>query len=277
VSICADLWIAGVTVGDPVLRTEKPLSVQLGPGLMETIYDGIQRPLETIFDQTQSIYIPRGIDIPALDSTRTWDFTPTVKVGDHASGGNIIGFVHENELMKKHSILVPPRDSGRITWVAEKGQYTINDKIMEIELNDTKKDIRLAHFWPVRVPRPSAAKLSADQPLLTGQRVLDALFPAVKGGTTAIPGAFGCGKTVISQSMSKYSNTDAIIYVGCGERGNEMAEVLMDFPHVKMLTLFRDNIANSAVAYYQGRRKGSLCDEENYFGRQYVQHARRGP
>jgi len=153
-------------------------------------------------------------------------------VGDIVSGGDIIGRAIENELMQVHPIMVPPRMKGRITSIAPAGNYTINDNLMEIEFDDMEKVITMAHFWPVRVPRPSAEKLSANQPLLTGQRVLDALFPAVKGGTTAIPGAFGCGKTVISQSMSKYSNTDAIIYVGCGERGNEMAEVLMDFPRL---------------------------------------------
>lgn len=202
---------------------------------METIYDGIQRPLKTIFDETGGIYIPRGIDIPALDPKKEWFFEPSdkAKVGAALTGGDVFGLVKENSLMSVHKIMVPPRARGTVTWVADKGNYTVNEKVLELEFDGKTTEYTMSHFWPVRVARPSAERLPADQPLLTGQRVLDALFPAVKGGTTAIPGAFGCGKTVISQSMSKYSNTEAIIYVGCGERGNEMAEVLMDFPEVR--------------------------------------------
>lgn len=224
---------AGVTVGDPVLRTGKPLSVELGPGLMETIYDGIQRPLKAIKDMSQSIYIPRGIDAPALSREIKWHFTPgKFTVGDHISGGDIFGSVFENSLLDDHKILLPPRSRGTITWLAPEGDYTVDEKIIEVEFDGVKSDYSMFHTWPVRVPRPVAEKLSADHPLLTGQRVLDALFPCVQGGTTCIPGAFGCGKTVISQSLSKYSNSDTIIYVGCGERGNEMAEVLMEFPEL---------------------------------------------
>lgn len=224
---------AGLTVGDPVLRTGKPLSVELGPGLMETIYDGIQRPLKAIKEESQSIYIPRGIDTPSLDRTIKWQFTPgKFQVGDHISGGDIYGSVFENSLISSHKILLPPRSRGTITWIAPVGEYTLDEKILEVEFDGKKSDFTLYHTWPVRVPRPVTEKLSADYPLLTGQRVLDALFPCVQGGTTCIPGAFGCGKTVISQSLSKYSNSDAIIYVGCGERGNEMAEVLMEFPEL---------------------------------------------
>ncbi|CAL9735762.1 V-type proton ATPase catalytic subunit A [Monosporozyma servazzii] len=224
---------AGVTVGDPVLRTGKPLSVELGPGLMETIYDGIQRPLKAIKDMSQSIYIPRGIDAPALSREIKWHFTPgKFTVGDHISGGYIFGSVFENSLLDDHKILLPPRSRGTITWLAPEGDYTVDEKIIEVEFDGVKSDYSMFHTWPVRVPRPVAEKLSADHPLLTGQRVLDALFPCVQGGTTCIPGAFGCGKTVISQSLSKYSNSDTIIYVGCGERGNEMAEVLMEFPEL---------------------------------------------
>ncbi|SCV99841.1 LAFE_0B03686g1_1 [Lachancea fermentati] len=224
---------AGVTVGDPVLRTGKPLSVELGPGLMETIYDGIQRPLKAIKDISQSIYIPRGIDAPALNREVKWQFKPgKFKVGDHISGGDIFGSIFENSLLEDHKILLPPRARGTITWIASEGEYTIDEKVLEVTFDDVKYEYTMYHTWPVRVPRPVTEKLSADYPLLTGQRVLDALFPVVQGGTTCIPGAFGCGKTVISQSLSKYSNSDAIIYVGCGERGNEMAEVLMEFPEL---------------------------------------------
>ncbi|GMM30194.1 H(+)-transporting V1 sector ATPase subunit A [Martiniozyma asiatica (nom. inval.)] len=224
---------AGVTVGDPVLRTGKPLSVELGPGLMETIYDGIQRPLKAIKDVAQSIYIPRGIDAPALDRTIKYAFTPgKFQVGDHITGGDIFGTAFENSLLADHKILLPPRARGTVVSIADAGSYTVDEPILEVEYEGEVKKYSMMHTWPVRVPRPVATKLAADYPLLTGQRVLDALFPCVQGGTTCIPGAFGCGKTVISQSLSKYSNSDVIIYVGCGERGNEMAEVLMEFPEL---------------------------------------------
>ncbi|CCD22378.1 H(+)-transporting V1 sector ATPase subunit A NDAI_0A02200 [Naumovozyma dairenensis CBS 421] len=214
---------AGVTVGDPVLRTGKPLSVELGPGLMETIYDGIQRPLKAIKDKSQSIYIPRGIDAPALDRKVTWHFNPgKYQVGDHISGGDIFGSIYENSLLEDHKILLPPRARGTITWIAPAGEYTVDEKILEVEFDGKTSDYSMYHTWPVRVPRPVAEKLSADHPLLTGQRVLDALFPCVQGGTTCIPGAFGCGKTVISQSLSKYSNSDTIIYVGCFAKGTQV-------------------------------------------------------
>lgn len=224
---------AGVTVGDPVARSGKPLSVELGPGLMETIYDGIQRPLKSIYDTSKSIYIPRGIDVPSLDRTIKWDFKPgKLKVGDHITGGDVFGSVFENSLLTDHKILLPPRAKGTITRIADKGSYHVDEKILELEFDGKKTEYSMMHTWPVRVPRPSTEKLSSDQPLIVGQRVLDALFPSVQGGTVCIPGAFGCGKTVISQSLSKFSNSDIIVYVGCGERGNEMAEVLMDFPEV---------------------------------------------
>ena len=224
---------AGVTVGDPVMRTGKPLSVELGPGLMENIYDGIQRPLRDIREKADSIYIPRGIDAPALSRTAKYDFKPAgLKVGDHITGGDIFGSVFETSLLSDHKILLPPRARGTITSIAESGSYTVEDTVLEVEFDGKKHSYTMMHTWPVRVPRPVAEKLNADHPLLTGQRVLDSLFPCVQGGTTCIPGAFGCGKTVISQSLSKYSNSDNIVYVGCGERGNEMAEVLMEFPEL---------------------------------------------
>ncbi|BEJ16555.1 hypothetical protein CspHIS471_0511600 [Cutaneotrichosporon sp. HIS471] len=229
---------SGVTVGDPVLRTGKPLSVELGPGLMTNIYDGIQRPLKKIQEKSQSIYIPRGINTQALDRQIKWDFTPgKYGVGDHLSGGDIFGSVYENSLVDNHKIMLPPRAMGTITSIAEKGSYTVEDVVLETEFQGKTTQHTMMQLWPVRAPRPVAEKQTATYPLFTGQRVLDALFPSVQGGTTAIPGAFGCGKTVISQALSKFSNSDIIIYVGCGERGNEMAEVLADFPE---LTLERD-------------------------------------
>ncbi|KAH8805856.1 ATP synthase alpha/beta family, nucleotide-binding domain-containing protein [Xylogone sp. PMI_703] len=225
---------AGVKVGDPVTRTGKPLSVELGPGLMETIYDGIQRPLRDIADLSSSIYIPRGVSAPALNREKDWEFTPVKKVGDHITGGDIWGTVWENSLLSDHKILLPPRARGIITRIAEKGKYKVDQKILEVEFDGKKTEYSMMHTWPVRVPRPVTEKLAADQPFIVGQRVLDALYPSVQGGTVAIPGAFGCGKTVISQSVSKFSNSDIIIYVGCGERGNEMAEVLKDFPELSI-------------------------------------------
>uniref|UniRef100_A0AC34QHI7 H(+)-transporting two-sector ATPase n=2 Tax=Panagrolaimus sp. JU765 TaxID=591449 RepID=A0AC34QHI7_9BILA len=226
---------SAVTIGDPVLRTGKPLSVELGPGIMGSIFDGIQRPLKDISDLTNSIYIPKGINVQALGRDIRWDFQPSrdVAVGSHLTGGDIFGIVHESVLIK-HRIMLPPNACGTVTYVAPAGSYTITDKILELEFSGQKTGYTMLQIWPVRSPRPVSEKLAANYPLLCGQRVLDALFPCVQGGTTAIPGAFGCGKTVISQSLSKYSNSDAIIYVGCGERGNEMSEVLRDFPELTM-------------------------------------------
>ncbi|PKS10797.1 hypothetical protein jhhlp_002554 [Lomentospora prolificans] len=224
---------SGVRVGDPVRRTGKPLSVELGPGLLENIYDGIQRPLAKIAEITQSIYIPRGIALPALDRKKKWEFTPTLKVGDHVSGGDVWGTVYENSFLKVHRILFPPRKvGGVITKIAPKGEYTVDEPLISVKFQDEVTEYPMMHTWPVRAPRLTNEKLSPDQPFVVGQRVLDSLFPAVQGGTIAIPGAFGCGKTVISQSVSKFSNSDIIVYVGCGERGNEMAEVLKDFPEL---------------------------------------------
>ncbi|KAK0397551.1 hypothetical protein QR680_002168 [Steinernema hermaphroditum] len=226
---------SAVTIGDPVLRTGKPLSVELGPGIMGSIFDGIQRPLKDINDMTESIYIPKGINVNALSRTASWSYVPTkeTRVGAHVTGGDHIGTVDENVLIK-HRILLPPNACGTVTYVAPAGDYTVEDVLLEIEFAGTKSQYTMLQVWPVRQPRPVSEKLAANYPLLCGQRVLDALFPCVQGGTTAIPGAFGCGKTVISQSLSKFSNSDAIIYVGCGERGNEMSEVLRDFPELTM-------------------------------------------
>lgn len=225
---------SGVTVGDPVLRTGKPLSVELGPGIMGSIFDGIQRPLEDISDLTNSIYIPKGVNTPALDRSKKWEFEPqNIKIGSHVTGGDIYGIVYENILIK-HKLMLPPRCKGKVTYIAEPGMYDCSDVVLETEFDGERTKYSMLQVWPVRQLRPVAEKLAANYPLLTGQRVLDALFPGVQGGTTAIPGAFGCGKTVISQSLSKFSNSDVIIYVGCGERGNEMSEVLRDFPKLTM-------------------------------------------
>lgn len=229
----------GLTVGDPVYRTGKPLSLELGPGIMSEIFDGIQRPLDTIYRMVENVFIPKGIQVKSLNRQKQWDFKPRVRVGDLVTGGDILGSVVENSLMHDHSIMVPPNVQGRVVNVSPNGNYTLEDEVVEIEMpNGKKKSLMLMQRWPVRTPRPVAVKESGNHPLLTGQRVLDALFPSVQGGTCSIPGAFGCGKTVISQALSKFSNSDAVIYVGCGERGNEMAEVLMEFP--ELTTIIND-------------------------------------
>merc|ERR1711953_1340309 len=226
---------SGVSVGDPVERTGSPLSVELGPGILGSIFDGIQRPLKDIEDMTQSIYIPRGITINALNRETKWDFRPAphIKAGSRVTGGDVYGIVIENTLIE-HRLMVPPKAKGEVTFIAPPGNYTVKDTVLEVDFNGQETAFTMVQKWPVRTPRPVSDKLPSDHPLLTGQRVLDALFPCVQGGTTAIPGAFGCGKTVISQSLSKFSNSDIIIYVGCGERGNEMAEVLRDFPELEI-------------------------------------------
>jgi V-type H+-transporting ATPase subunit A len=232
---------SGLTVGDPVLRTGSPLSVTLGPGIMETIFDGIQRPLRHIANISQSVFVPKGIDVPSLDESKQWEFTPVnIREGSLVSGGDIFGKVVENNLFYDHRIMLPPKAKGSVTFIAPAGHYSITEKILEVEFNGVRTSYSMCHQWPVRIPRPYVEKLQGNVPLLTGQRVLDALFPSCLGGTCAIPGAFGCGKTCISQALSKHSNSECIIYVGCGERGNEMAEVLTDFPELTTMIRGRE-------------------------------------
>jgi V-type H+-transporting ATPase subunit A len=233
---------SGLTVGDPVVRTYAPLSVELGPGIMDTIFDGIQRPLDDIAQLTKDVFIPRGVQIPNLDQSKEWEYTPlSFKVGDMIAGGDVFGSVFENEILSQHKIMCPPNIYGEVVKIYGgdtdgKDSFHVNDTVMEVynEAQNKTHKLALSHFWPVRRPRPVIEKLPANRALTTGLRVIDAIFPSVLGGTCAVPGAFGCGKTVISQALSKYSNSDAIVYVGCGERGNEMAEVLADFPELKM-------------------------------------------
>jgi V-type H+-transporting ATPase subunit A len=205
-------------------------------GILKTIFDGIQRPLETIAKNSGSVFVPRGVDVPCLDQVKEWEFTPLQKwkAGDLIAAGDVIGTVFENDLFNEHRIMMPPKMQGRVKEVMPKGMYTVSQPVIVVEFEDKQKEIAMSQFWPVRQPRPAAEKLAGKTPLLTGQRVLDALFPTVQGGTCAIPGAFGCGKTCISQALSKYSNSECIIYVGCGERGNEMAEVLQEFPELSI-------------------------------------------
>lgn len=224
----------GLEVNDIITRTHKPLCVELGPGLFENIFDGIQRPLKKIREETNSIFIPRGMEINSLDKDKIWHFVPSgIENGTVVEGGAILGTVEENSLITI-KIMVPPDVTGVLSDLVEEGDYTLRDVIGKVETENSTADLFLYHTWPVRKPRPVLNKLRAKNQLFTGQRILDSLFPCVQGGTTAIPGAFGCGKTVISQSLSKYSNSDVIVYVGCGERGNEMSEVLMDFPKLEV-------------------------------------------
>jgi len=218
---------AGLTVGEPVVSTNLPLSVELGPGMLNGIYDGIQRPLDKIREASGD-FIARGIEVSALNRTQKWHFTPRVSAGDEISGSSILGTVPEFSFT--HKILTPPRVQGKLKSFVAEGEYTIDDTIGELE-DGTK--LRLAHYWPVRQARPYTKKQDPSLPFLTGMRILDVLFPLVMGGAAAIPGPFGSGKTVTQQSVAKYGNADIVVYVGCGERGNEMTDVLVEFPELE--------------------------------------------
>jgi V/A-type H+/Na+-transporting ATPase subunit A len=218
---------AGLRVGEPVVSTGLPLAVELGPGMLNGIFDGIQRPLDKIM-QASGTYIDRGITVNALSREATWSFTPGVEVGDVVHGGQSIGTVPEFTFT--HKILVPPRVKGTIATIAPAGDYTVDDVIATLE---DGTELRMMHAWPVRQPRPVTKKLDPITPFLTGMRILDVLFPLTMGGTAAIPGPFGSGKTVTQQSVAKYGNADIVVYVGCGERGNEMTDVLVEFPELE--------------------------------------------
>jgi len=225
---------SGLTVGDPIKKTGLPLALELGPGILDGIYDGIQRPLTRIQQLSNSVFIPRGVDVPNLDRAVDWKFSPdsTIKIGDVVTGGDVIGNVEENGLFRRHLIMVPPDMKGKVKSKEGAGSYKVDKVVMEIEDGDKTHKIMLFQRWPVRRGRPCEEKMQGKEALLTCERVIDALFPLTLGGTAAVPGAFGCGKTVISQALSKYSNAECVVYVGCGERGNEMAEVLSDFPEL---------------------------------------------
>jgi len=218
----------GLKPGEKVINTERPLSMQLGPGLLTSIYDGIQRPLNVLAEESGD-FISRGKMIPALDQKKKWDFIPVKKNGDQVSPGEIIAEVQETPLIK-HKIMVPYNVSGELVDISE-GKFTVNDKIAAVK-NGKTTDIGLASWWTVRTPRPVLRKLAPDQPLLTGQRVLDTFFPVAKGGSAAIPGPFGSGKTVTQQQLAKWADSEIIVYIGCGERGNEMCDVLSSFPEL---------------------------------------------
>ncbi len=221
---------SGLRPGEKVTNTKRPLSMQLGPGLLTSIYDGIQRPLDILRAQSGD-FISRGNIIPALDQKKKWEFIPIKKKGDSVSPGEIIGEVDETPLIK-HKIMIPYNVTGELAEISE-GSYTVDEIVAAVKTNSTKVDIGLSSWWTVRTPRPVLRKLPPEEPLLTGQRVLDTFFPIAKGGTGAIPGPFGSGKTVTQQQLAKWADSNVIVYVGCGERGNEMTEVLSTFPKLE--------------------------------------------
>ena len=222
---------SGLKPGEPVVGSGQPLSVLLGPGIIGKIYDGIQRPLEDIAQKSGS-FIGRGVMTTAVDMKKKYRFVSSVKKGDEVTGGSILGAVEETPLLT-HSILVPPdHDGGKITDVAAGGDYDIEHVIATVEKNGKKTELKMYHKWPVRKPRPYAERYDPSVPLVTGQRVIDTYFPIAKGGTGAIPGGFGTGKTVTLHQIAKWADSKVVVYIGCGERGNEMTEVLVEFPHL---------------------------------------------
>jgi V/A-type H+-transporting ATPase subunit A len=221
---------SGLGPGMPVFRTGMPLSAELGPGLLGQVFDGVQRPLEAIRSQT-GVFIQRGVQIPALDRDRRWSMEVMVKVDDRIEGGAVLGVVQETELIQ-HRVLAPPDVSGRVVWVARSGDYTVEEPVARLDTGRGEVEIAMLQRWPVRKRRPYGQRLLPNVPLITGQRVIDTLFPLAKGGTAAIPGGFGTGKTVTQHQLAKWSDADVIVYIGCGERGNEMTSVLEDFPRL---------------------------------------------
>ncbi|MDD5756264.1 MAG: V-type ATP synthase subunit A [bacterium] len=221
---------AGIGPDEPVSGTGEPLSVELGPGLIGGIYDGIQRPL-TVIQQMSGNWIARGIDIPKLDRKKKWTFKAKVSKGEQVITGDIIGTVQETELVEQ-KIMVPPGLAGEVTMI-KSGDFTVEEVVCQLKQDGQSVDIKMAQHWPVRRMRPVKDKLPPSEPLVTGQRVIDTFFPVAKGGTACIPGPFGSGKTVVQHQLAKWADAQIIVYVGCGERGNEMTDVLMEFPKLK--------------------------------------------
>ena len=223
---------SGLGPGAAVESTGSPLSVELGPGIIENIYDGIQRPLEVIMKQTGKNTLERGVEVPALDREKLWDFVPVAKPGDKVTGGDILGTVQETAVVL-HKIMVPPRLSGTVESI-QAGKFNVTQTVAVLKKDDgSKVELTMTQKWPVRVGRPYKHKYPPKAPLLSGQRIVDTLFPVAKGGTAAIPGPFGSGKTVMQHQLAKWSDVDIVIYIGCGERGNEMTDVLREFPELQ--------------------------------------------
>ena len=222
---------SGLAPGAPVESTGHPMSVELGPGLIGSIYDGIQRPLDDIMKVTGGNLLSRGVEVPALKREKVWHFVPAKKVGDKVTHGDIIGTVQETQVVS-HKILVPQGVEGEITEINE-GDYKITDMVAKVKTaNGETTEVGLMQKWPVRKERPYKQKLSPDMPLITGQRIVDTLFPIAKGGVAAVPGPFGSGKTVVQHQLAKWAEADIVVYIGCGERGNEMTDVLNEFPEL---------------------------------------------
>ncbi len=219
----------GVKAGEPVERTGEPLSAELGPGLLGQVLDGLGRPLEIIAEKAGGPFITRGIKAPTLPRDRKWQWTPEVKPGDDVIAGDVLGTVPEGSIV--HKVMLPPTvEKARVVEVLPEGDYTIEDPVVVVEHIGGKEEIKMYHKWPVRTPRPFREKLAPVELLVTGQRVIDTFFPIVKGGTSAVPGGFGTGKTVTLHQISKWADADVVVYVGCGERGNEMTDLLHTFP-----------------------------------------------
>ena len=222
---------SGLGPGAEVVTTGSPLSVELGPGLVENIYDGIQRPLEVIMEKVQGNNLPRGVEVPALDREKKWDFTPTVQPGTKVVGGDVIGTVQETASIL-HKIMIPPKMKGTIVSI-QSGAFTVTETVAVLETEEGEKvQLPMMQKWPVRVGRPYKHKYPPTIPLQSGQRIVDTFFPVAKGGTAAIPGPFGSGKTVMQHALAKWSDVDLVVYIGCGERGNEMTDVLREFPEL---------------------------------------------
>ncbi len=221
---------AGMQTGAPVFGTGLPLSVELGPGLIQSIYDGVQRPLPLI-EEAMGSFINRGARFDPISREKKWKFAPKVKVGDEVKGGAILGVVMETDTFE-HRIMLNPDYSGTVTWVASSGDYTVAEPIAKVKVGKEEKSVAMLQRWPVRRARPFVSRRPANIPLITGQRILDTFFPVAKGGAAGIPGPFGSGKTVTQHSIAKWADAEVIVYIGCGERGNEMTEVLQEFPHL---------------------------------------------
>jgi V/A-type H+-transporting ATPase subunit A len=221
---------AGIAPGDPVYRTGRVMSVALAPGLLESIYDGVQRPLKTIEAVAGNQYIKRGIEADPIDMAKKWPFTAVAKVGDVVSGGDVLGEVQETSVIV-HKVMVPPAMSGTIEAI-NSGDFTVTDEVATLQTENGSQSVAMLQYWPIRVARPKTAKIFPTEPLRTGGRSIDTFFPIAKGGAGSIPGPFGAGKTVTQQGIAKYCDAEIIVYIGCGERGNEMTEVLSEFPHL---------------------------------------------
>ena len=221
---------SGLGPGEPVESMDVPLSVELGPGLLTSIYDGIQRPLDDIMKETGSNNLKRGVEVPSLKRDKKWQFVPTVKAGDSVEAGDIIGTVQET-LIIEHKIMVPYGVKGTVKEI-KSGEFTVEETVAVIETENGEKELTMMQKWPVRRGRPYQTKLPPVKPLITGQRVVDAFFPIAKGGTAAVPGPFGSGKTVVQHQLAKWAEADIVVYIGCGERGNEMTDVLNEFPEL---------------------------------------------